>query len=338
MLVSGLQEVAFDSIDQVHIEVNANENWCPPSLSSSQILLDKKNYHVLIGGHFHGSSQNVTGFPAATLLGNVSKINQLDLSFIVCTGDLYLDAENDRSIYQWSLIDQLNAPLFNAPGNHDIYDGRNMYGDFTLGGITHIFLNTELNDGHITGDQLSYLQEAIAGGGETIFIYSHRPIWSEEDASLSSVFKENTASGTNFKVDVLPLLESTGKRFYWFSGSLGGGAPASFFYHDLTGNVTVVNTAIRDLPRDAMLIAHVNDGSVSFETMSLTGQELDALESYDLAFWTQTGQVTEKPFNWRLVPLYVKQMLTHRYFWYGILVTTLCCLLWGWFKRRRKRS
>ena len=192
----------------------------------------------------------------------------------------------------------------------------------------HLVLDTEMNGGNISGDQLTLLKEveqkAIQGGYQNVFIYGHRTVWSETYTEMEGLFQDNTRSltGTNYETEVLPILTNIGKHanVYWFSGSLGT-APASFFYfYDQSANTRIIATAIRSLPRDAMLWVRVNPmGEVSFETHSLTGQDLLPLEQYDFEFWQ--NEVGAEPFNWKLIPYYFELMLTHRYFWYGVLWT-----------------
>jgi hypothetical protein len=123
---------------------------------------------------------------------------------------------------------------------------------------------------------------------------------------------------------------------YLFSGSLGN-APASFFYfHDQPNSISIIGTAIRALKRDALLYVHVKQGKVSFETVSLTGETLLPLESYSVDFWKD--EVGEEPFNWRLVPYYCKLMITHRFFWYGVLSMVGIFIVYFWIKRRRLKK
>ena len=90
------------------------------------------HYRLVISGHFHGSSGNRSGYPAATLLANLDTIAALAPNVLLSTGDLFLDAEADLPRYRKALFQRLPVPLFNAPGNHDagkayvlaIVDGR----------------------------------------------------------------------------------------------------------------------------------------------------------------------------------------------------------------------
>lgn len=325
-------------IQNVRITHDAFPNWCADGFRDDLEIEDKDNYTIIIGGHFHGSSSNVSGFPAATLLGNLDKLRLLESSFIVCTGDMYMDYEKDAFNYTQSLNTKIGAPLFNAPGNHDIIDdSKAIFSALALGKVLHVFLDTEFDNGHISGDQLDFLSEQMNSQYNTLMIYSHRPIWSEEDSEMSGVFKDNTQSGTNFAADILPMLQVSDKIIYWFSGSLGGGAPASFFYHKQTENVTYINTGIRDLPRDGVIKADIVGEEVFFTAISLTQNEVLNIEEYNLKYWQANAGRNDKPFNYRLVPLYIKNMLKHRFFWYGAGLTLLGVGIVRFIIRRRKR-
>ena len=281
------------------------------------------DYEFLISGHFYGGSQNKSGFPASTLLGNIDAINQSNAKFFICLGDMVMDVKNDIPKFKSSLFSMLQVPLFNAVGNHDI--SGTIYQDnfgktwsaFDYQGDRFVLLDAEEGDSQIKGEQLEFFKKQIAGEYNNLFIFSHRPIWAEARTDLEGVFPDNTqgAFGTNY-LEIEPLLQSTNKPVYWFSGSLGD-APVSYFYHrPEQGNLHLIQTAIRDLERDAILKVKLKAGKVSFETQSLTGQTLEPIEHYNLEFWRSYRKPVE--FNYRLIPLWTKNALTHRYFWYGV--------------------
>ncbi len=307
----------------------------------------KESYSFWVSGHFYGGSNNVSGYPASTILGNVSMLNSSSEEFIMCTGDLFKDIRNNIPAYKKSLFDPLKKPLFNTVGNHDVsgdvyqenYGAT--YSSFSFHGDLFIILDAEADDSDIEGEQLEWFKKTIkaAQPSAAIFIFTHRPIWAEEHAKLSNAFPDNTHSltGTNFPEDIEPILNETSVNnpIYWFSGSLGD-APAAFFYYKEEGkSIHYIQTAIRDLPKDAMLSVSVMNHKPSFKTVSLTGEELLPLEEYNLEFWG--GGKPAESFNYRLVPLYLKLTFTHRYFWYGAAYTLGFMLALGWFRRRRKR-
>ena len=303
------------------------------------------SYSFLVGAHFHGASTNLSGFPASTILANLDNMNRLAPDFMICLGDLFLSLNNSKDNYQWSFFDKLNMPLFNAVGNHDVEENNytqffgKRYFSFDIGPDVMVILDTEERTGDIKGDQLKFLKSIYSKHPRNVFLFAHRPIWSEEDEKLEDLFKGNTRSGTNYMDDVLPILKKTDAQTYFFGGSLGGESPFSFFYHKKADNLTYLATAVRDLARDGILQIKVVDGRVSITPISLTNKKARDIEFYGLKNWQKTDG--SKPFNWRLIPLYMWQMVSHRFFWYGILwtlagIVALFYMRKWWLKRKGK--
>ncbi|MBK7381868.1 MAG: metallophosphoesterase [Flavobacteriales bacterium] len=302
-------------------------------------------YRILIGGHFHGESTNRSGYPASTLLANLDTINSLGANLFLSTGDLFMDAEKDRERYERAFFSKLKVPFFNAPGNHDLAgavgDEVVEMGRIQCGTDIILILNTEVNDGSLSKRSIDQLQAIIAPPSDSasarVIIISHRPIWAEDDPQYSDLFKDNTRSltGTNFEKDVYPILEKIAEHahLYWISGSLGGQAPSSIFFQQHAPNITFIQCAIRDEPRDALLIADVYPDSVHWSALSLTGQALKAPETYDAAWWRkQTGR--GESFNWRLLPYMIKTTVTHAAFWWGAAFALVLVFMVRRFLRR----
>ncbi|MBP7155135.1 MAG: hypothetical protein KBA60_03940, partial [Flavobacteriales bacterium] len=182
-----------------------------------------------------------------------------------------------------------------------------------------------------------------------LFIISHRPVWSEGEPKYGDLFRGNTRSltGSNFKKDVLPVLQRIAQHanVYWISGSMAGRAPASIFFQEHEQGITFIQSAIRDELRDAVLIADVSklpsssgegEGvrppSVKWTGLSLTGQPLEPVQSYDAAWW-KAHQGTAEPFAWRRIPYLIKKTVTNLNYWYGFGTAVLLLLL-GWRIRR----
>ncbi|MBK9276213.1 MAG: metallophosphoesterase [Flavobacteriales bacterium] len=304
------------------------------------------HYRILIGGHFHGESTNRSGYPAATLLANLDTINSLGAHLFLSTGDLFMDPVKDLPRYQRALFSKLKMPFFNAPGNHDLSASAGKEADELKEIVTWqadrvLLLNTEREDGTISSDVLDRLASLLEAEDlfipRHLFIISHRPIWAEDDPLYSDLFKENTRStfGTNFRKDVYPLLEKIAQHahVYWISGSLGGSAPSSIFFQphapdnlSRNGGITFIQCAIRDEPRDALLIADVYPDTVKWSALSLTGQQLQAPETYDAAWW-RSKRGKGEGFNWRLLPYRVKSTVLHRAFWWGAGLMLLLVVL-----------
>lgn len=301
-------------------------------------------YSFLVSGHFHGSSDNTTGLPAKTLLNNIDEINHTQADLIVSLGDLFLDVKNDIPDYTDTLFRHLEKPLFNAVGNHDLTGNiyqENFGSTFFYFHFHHdlfIILDTELDDGSITGEQQKMFEEALTEVRDSyhVFIFSHRLIWAEDHPDLKNLFRDNTRSSSpgNFRSYILPQLEkiSVDVPVYWFGGSMGNVPAPFFFYREKEYAVTYIATAIRDTPKDAMLMINVNGKQISFDAFSLPMSP----EYYNLDYY-QPKEIKTPSFNWRLLPLYTKQAVSHRYFWYGVLFIALPFVVVFVLLRRKRR-
>ncbi|MBK9192241.1 MAG: metallophosphoesterase [Crocinitomicaceae bacterium] len=304
------------------------------------------NYSFIVSGHFYGDGTNKSGYPANTLLANLDWINSSDAAMLICLGDLFMDIRNDMPKYQSSFFDKLDIPLFNAVGNHDLSADvyQKNYGatyfSFKTGNDYHLILDTESDNGDIKAEQLKLLEEIALesekGNVANVFVYAHRTIWKDTYSEMEGLFEDNTQSltSTNFESEVLPLAKRIGSKtnLFWFAGSLGD-APGSFFYfQDEKNKITYIATAIRALLRDAVLIVNVENGKATFETHSFTNQKLENLEYYNVDFWQSTSAA--EPFNYKLIPLYLKNIVLSRIFWYG---TGFALCLVGVFRLIKKR-
>ena len=306
------------------------------------------NYRLIISGHFHGASSNASGYPAATLLARLDRINGLRANALLSTGDLFLNPDRDSARFAESLFQRLEVPLYNAPGNHD-REG-SAFGDvpfpfiLQMGRDRIILLDTERDDSDILGDQLNALEQAAkdseAGVLGRVFIITHRPVWAEADPAYGPLFKGNTRSltGCNYEHDVWPLVRrmAEGSSVVWASGSMAGGAPASVFFQPHEKNVTYIQSAIRDELRDAVLVADVGPDSITWSLVSLTGQATAPVDRHTAAWWKEQRAQGGAGFNWRLLPYLVTSVVTHRAFAWGagamlVLLLLLRTLLRRWW-------
>jgi len=289
------------------------------------------NYSFVVGGHFYGNSAANSGYPAASLLGGLDRILNYKPDLLIVTGDLFLNAKRDSSNYRRSFFDRLPFPIFNAVGNHDLDGGHYQnfeptFQYFYLGNDLFLLLDTEVDNGSLKGEQLNMFRRALIDaterGVDNLFIFSHRPVWAVGHKEIDELIRNNTRSltGNNYKKEILPLLQEAqvSADLYWFSGSMGGQAPSSFLYHEEEG-IHFIITAVRDTRRDAVLGVNVNSGGIQFTTIPLGQNKVEALEYYNIDLWNSKSGSTEK-FNFRLLPYYIKNTVTHRAFWSGVVL------------------
>ena len=306
--------------------------------------VDGRSYSFVVSGHFYGSKSNETHLPCNTILAEIDDLNLSDHSMLICLGDLFKDVKNDIPFYEKALFSKLTLPLFNTVGNHDLTGDiyQEHYGvtdySFQLGNDLHLFIDTEKNDGDLDEDQLQLIREGkdVSQAYDNVFIYTHRTVWKDSYEQMDGLFMDNTQSllATNFQEDVLPLLKELSGRseVYWMSGSLGS-APASFFHDEFDG-IHFMATSIRGWKRDALLIVEVQDGIVHLSGQSLTGEDLLAIEKYDADFWKDNLGASE-PYNWRLLPLHIKNTVINWVFWIGALSCLIVVFIFNRIKKRR---
>lgn len=292
-----------------------------------------QNYSFIVSGHFYGGSSNLTGFPVNTILAHLDWVNESNSTMLMSLGDIFMDVKNDIPNYETCFFQKLNIPLFNAVGNHDISSNiyQSNFGEtffyFQISNDIHIVLDTEINDGSIKDEQMIILNEVyeLVKSNldiKNVFVYTHRTIWARSYPELDLLFTTNTQSvfGNNYTKEVLPILAliQSKAQVHVFSGSLGD-APASFFNFKSDDGINYIATAIRGLKRDAVLIVSSRDSKIGFNVKSLTNQGLNKFESYDLEFWTANiGK--KKGYNYRLIPLKIKNSILSIEFWSGILI------------------
>lgn len=302
------------------------------------------HWRVVIGGHFHGSSNSRSGYPAATLLASLDAINATGAHLLLSTGDLFLDREADIPRYERAFFSKLAMPLYNVPGNHDhdmpgyLERFGPTHGLLRLGTTSVLLLDTERDNGDIRGEQMRMLRDLADDQDMTaLLIITHRPLWAEDDKRYTDLFKGNTRSTlrTNYGNEVAPLLERIARRVpvHWISGSMAGLAPASIFFQRHADNIIFIQSAIRDEARDAVLVADIGPAGITWQGLSLTGAEMMPVEAYDAAWWRARMKHTE-PFRWRLLPMHVKNAVTHRFFWWGAAAALVLALLFSRLLRR----
>ena len=264
---------------------------------------------------------------------------------MVSLGDLFMNPDTDIDNYNKSFFTKLSVPFFNAVGNHDVFGNKymqhfgNTFFSFNKRTEKFIFLDTEINNGDIKSEQLQFLKNELASldSIRNVFIFMHRPLWSEQHPDMKNLFSVNTSSTlkSNYKSDIQPLISDipTNKNIYIFGGSIGT-SPASFFYHH-ENNIKYIATAIRDLHRDAFLEVIFTNNQVTFNTLSINNNTVKPLEEYNIHFYNNNS--VSEPFNWRLLPLYIKSIFFSRNFWFGFLSAALFFLIISLIIKRNKK-
>jgi hypothetical protein len=200
----------------------------------------------------------------------------------------------------------LPFPVFNAPGNHDrpgseLYQrsfGSQTYLQFRLGRSMFIVLDTQLDQGRISGPQqewlLQWLQRARDDESiDNVFVFGHQLVWCVDHSLLSTIrphinSKKYLHAGW-FQTEVMPDLQQLAgqKGVYWFAGDIGATwSYSTFYWKQPDSRLHFVATGLGDTARDAVLRVDVaGNGHVTIVPVSLTAQEMLPIEAYGPEFW-----------------------------------------------------
>jgi len=272
---------------------------------------DPVAYQFLVAGHIYGSHNEDASRPAATLLQNLTAIQQMDLNLIVLLGDSVNDSTpEDYQGLEEKFLNQLDVPVFNAIGNHDIRDnGRSSYEErygptyyeFRYGPVKMIVLDTELENCSIVEEQRNMLETALHEASQDsniaqIFVFMHKVIFIEQFPELleseNPQVKPNNGSITCQK-NYSSLLEKNFlpaarvKPVYLIAGDAGAydGNFSPFYEKHPDAPLYTIATGIGDTPQDSVILVSIDRSDTRFEVMSLTGKTFNPLETYDIAYW-----------------------------------------------------
>ena len=190
-------------------------------------------YSFIVSGHTYGTPSG-SMYPAASLLANIQLLNSLNPDFMMLLGDViqHQGAENgigelEIEIFKKSLVDKLDFPLFNSPGNHDL-SLRNLYEKhfgktffhFQHSSELYIVLDTELGPGLSDTTQLDYILKLVKRAKEdneikNIFMFLHGTLWAVNNSPLNTINPWVNGGpitvSNNFEKTILPELNLLAK-------------------------------------------------------------------------------------------------------------------------------
>lgn len=266
----------------------------------------EREFTFLVGSHFYGSPFEDQDKPARALEESIDILAESTDRFLFSVGDMVFRASEESFTKITDLLARTGLPTYNAPGNHDwtfpkLYRERfgKSYGCMRYGTALFVVLNTDLDSWFIRGPQLEFFRRAMSFAKEEafikqVFIFAHRQIFALRDPRYFSLLLHSNAIDNielreNYVRDIKPLIKdvAASKTVVWFASDVGITAYYNPF-HDLdpaTG-VTFVGSVFFNGPRDCMVRVKVaQDGSVSYELLSLAEPILEPLEQLDMAHW-----------------------------------------------------
>jgi hypothetical protein len=282
-------------------------------------------YSFIISGHAYGTPSGSL-YPAASLLGNIQLFNSLKPDFMMLLGDAiqHQGAGNgigklEIEIFKKSLVDKLDFPIFNSPGNHDLsirnlyekYFGKTFF-HFQQSSELYIVLDTQLGPGLSDRPQRDYVLNLIKSakqdnGIKNIFVFMHTTLWAVNNSPLNSInpWVNGPMSGSNdFEKIILPELNllAQEKNVYLFSGDIGlknyqlGKFPQESFplFYQKHNNITYIANGLAENENDAVIKVDVSiDGDVAFYPISLIGNEIGNIDQYGIEYWQNKFAISE---------------------------------------------
>lgn len=286
--------------------LNGEPQEITSQINNKSIQIQPTNgYSFLVGGHLYGSpANNLSSYPSASLLANISHLNELDPDFMIMLGDIVRSCD-ERNVKNFvsSFGNKVTFPLLNAPGNHDLSDlecysdwAGDTYSNFTLGNGLFILVNNA-KDGEVGDKQLEFISselEKVDGSNiNTIFLLTHRPFWAvESNGNYSQVAtftntQKSTEKDEDFASVILDKLRSLKNiKVFIFSSDINTSGSFPVFYSKEEGsNLTYIATGISDTNTDNVIQTRVSpNGEISFRIISLGNFLFEELDYYGLDY------------------------------------------------------
>jgi len=278
----------------------------PASMNSLSIENNDLPLTFLVAGHIYGKPGDDEFHPALTLLSNIASLKEMDPDFVAFLGDtVWRPSEENFNYLEMLIIDQMNIPVFNAVGNHDVTN-RDLYQDrygstvyaFKFKKQLFIILDTTLKNYDLSPNQYSFILDTIkeqSSDLEAVHLFMHHVLFLNENEIFGKqLIKPNEGDGTspNFlaylETYLIPISKIT--PIYIYAGDVGAfqGGNLSPFYKRVPGeDIYLFATGLGNNPNDSILIVEVSEnGEVHIRPHSLNGNQMNAIESYTMDYWS----------------------------------------------------
>lgn len=294
-------------------EVPANSEAALPSATSEEVI-----YSFFVAGHTYGEPGVNNEGVHPPLESWFPEVNSRNLDFGVFTGDIV----RTSTAADWDEIDadlsELTPRVYFAVGNHDMGNRELVvsrygptYHSFKHKGDLFIFLDSELDPGNISGEQLAFLKETLRSAeARNVFVFLHMLVWVREGTPYYELKgglnnQKRYDFRSNFWSEVEPLLRELDSEVYVTAGDVGVSWAMPLFY-DHYENIHLIASGMGGSEEENFLLFHVEPGDVQVEVQRLDGRPLNlgSLEAYNLAHYTgETGPATREemlPLNYQL--------------------------------------
>lgn len=295
-------------------------------------------------GHAYGKPAKTSPYPSSALLANIDLLNTLELDFVVFTGDFIQKLDSNHvKLFQKSVRNKLNCPVYFTPGNHDLHTPNpskqvdyvtyfgNRFGSFETPKSKFIFLDTEQDGVYLGQEQWEFVKHHLKEFNNSftqtkLFLFSHRSVWAYDSNLVSTEVRKkyfskiHSVSIDATKTNLLDLLngfdlDSKEKHIYWFSGDPSlDKMPLLHFSNKLN---TYVESGLFGNEEDHILLV-ANEETVRINALHLRTHSVTNVSNFSASYWEK--QLAKQPAQKRGIWLLVKEIVKHRYFWYGSLL------------------
>lgn len=264
-----------------------------------------KNYNdfsFIVLGHLYGRASSPVKnkpddlFPSASVLANIDLLKKDESSFLILNGDIVHKANQTQfDFLKSSFLEKIGKLFFIVVGNHEMQD-RSLYEknfgktffSFAHKNSFFVFLDTEINQGFIEGEQWDFFIKSIHSVSKNdriknVFILSHKIIWEKD--FFDENFRPKEDIFRHFEEKIMPKLVflAQEKRVLWISGD--GMTPLYFKESDFE-NLSFVTTSLSETAMDNFLRIVISDDKKPFlEPVFLNGDDSLPIERYDKGYW-----------------------------------------------------
>ena len=273
----------------------------------------------VVVGHAYGSNrEELDTTPSRPLLNSLPTIKQLQPDFLMSLGDMIRISNPEQfDILDQRLLNAVDFPIFNAPGNHDVADralyeeryGKQTWYSFHHAGNLMLVLDTERGQCSINREQFAFVSRALQAAAHdpkvrNVFVFMHKTwlvqdprVWTSENPAAQPN-KQKCPRTTPVFHKLYTQVEKTAraKPTYVFAGDVGAWGNMTPFVEtrrDIPLNIFA--TGLGDTERDSGILVTIRNGAVSMKVLPFSGQAVEPLRQYTFDYWLQQPSLKEAP-------------------------------------------
>jgi tetratricopeptide (TPR) repeat protein len=284
----------------------------PPERVPEPAIGDPSCFSFSVAGHLR-KTQNDKIQIQDSFRSALPRIDRLDQALFL-TGDVVWEgSEHTFNQLDFYIRRLLGIPVFVAVGNHDCHrEGREVftarYGAtwrvHEIGRCRMLVLDTEIDGGDISGEQLEFALEVIESARQDpnvdhLFVFMHRVLWFPAYAEFeplipranksTRMLAEGTDPVPRFRDSLMPALaDLAGVKSVWcFAGDIGTKLPIAYGARDGVHLVASGNKGAGNNWWNHYLRVFVDGDKVEVAIVALEDVGLGSLQAYTPAYWAE---------------------------------------------------